>query len=259
LQTRRTSIDSPFGCITSSGAPAGPNDFVLGYTQVFAYDQFRNQNPIVGLMGVSFEVDGKTVEPDCIGDACVALAASDLALQGPPSEHPSGDAAAPEGGIGLEGGLALEEGGTSGGATTDATPPRSDAAVPPHVPAPPSCVGDDARCFPACTTDSDDDCPKHQINLVLDKANNSEHDDAAEAIEGRMVLEQMWINYYADNAKIEHDVKLLNDATTGWSPEHAADLRAPRAAGPFHVWGIAHDNRGGTQWVRVTLATKSPW
>lgn len=246
------SPDSPFGCVSDTGAQLSANDFVLGYTEVFAYDEFRNHNPIIGLDGAtSFEVDGKTVEPDCIGDACVALAASELALQGPPSTS-SGDAATPEGG------LALEEGGVSGGAATDATPPGSDAPLPPHVPPPPSCQEGDPRCFPACTAADDDDCQKVSINLVVDMS-SAEADDAAQAIEGRTVLEQMWINYYADNAKIEHDVKLLNDATTGWSPEHAADLRVPRTTGPFHVWGIAHDNRGGTQWVRVTLATRTPW
>ena len=85
----------------------------------------------------------------------------------------------------------------------------------------------------ACT-DNDDDCPKHTVNLVVDMS-SAEHDDAAEATEGRVVLEQMWINYYADSGKLEHDVKLLNDATSGWNPEHAAELRVPKSVGPFHV------------------------
>jgi hypothetical protein len=215
------SPDSPFGCRSNTNAPLGPNDFVVGYSEVFAYERLTNHNPIVGLDGAtSFEVDGNPVQPDCVGDDCVALTQSELALRPP----------------------------TMG----DPPPPGIAPAVPP----PPSCDSDDPRCFEACTTDDEDKCPKHTINLVVDKA-SAELDGAATATEGRDVLEQMWVNYYADGGKLEHEVKLLNDATTGWNPNHSSDLRVPKDVGPFRVWAVAHDNRGGSQWVGVTLATRA--
>jgi hypothetical protein len=266
----RPSSTSPFGCVSNTGAPLGANDFVIGYTEVFAYDALTNHNPIIGLNGeTTFEVDGNAVVPDCVGDACVALAAEELSLRGPiggtkpPGMRPAD--AGLDGSVLLDGSLILD-GSMSGGADAasppgdasppaDAAPPGSGSA-PPSVPPPPSCDSDDPRCFDACTTDDQNKCPKHTVNLVVDMS-SAESDDVATILQGSTVQEQMWINYYADAGKLEHDVKLLNDATTGWNPEHSADLLAPQNVGTFHVWAVAHDNRGGAQWVRLTLATRT--
>jgi hypothetical protein len=254
LDVRPTAVN-PFVCLSDTGKRLGADDFVLGYTEIFAYDELTNQNPIIGLNGAPvFEVDGTAVEPDCIGEACVALAAEELALRPPISGGSS-----PDGGLMAPGVLDAGLDGVDGGTRDAGTAPPS------NVPPPPSCDKNDTsdptrpaepRCFNACTTDDENKCPKHTINLVVDES-SAEPDDAAEAIAGRKVLEQMWINYYADHGKLEHDVKLLNDATSGWNPEHAADLLVPKSVGSFHVWAVAHDNRGGAQWVRVTLATRS--
>jgi hypothetical protein len=251
----RPTANPPFACVSDSGKTLGADDFVLGYTEIFAYEELTNQNPIIGLNGAPvFEVDGTAVEPDCIGEACVALAAEELALRPPIS-----GASSPDGGLMAPGVLDAGLDGVDGGTRDAGTAPPS------NVPPPPSCDKDDTsdptrpadpRCFNACTSDDENKCPKHTINLVVDES-SAEPDDAAEAIAGRKVLEQMWINYYADQGKLEHDVKLLNDATSGWNPEHAADLLVPKSVGSFHVWAVAHDNRGGAQWVRVTLATRS--
>ena len=125
---------------------------------------------------------------------------------------------------------------------------------------PPACVQnpDEPRCFDICTTGNRDTCPKHTVKLILDKSKIREHDQAQEAISGDALEEQMWINYYTDGGKLEHDVKLLNDARTGYNDAHSADLRTPLELAPFHVWAVAHDNRGGTQWARVTLSTRVP-
>jgi hypothetical protein len=163
-----------------------------------------------------------------------------------------------DGGITLDGGLTpLLDGGLSDGASLDASKhPDSSGAPPMGVPPPPSCDSDDPRCFDVCATDDQDKCPKHTIKLIVDES-SAEADEAAEAIDGRKLQEQMWINYYADSGKVDHDVKLLNDATSGWNEEHQADLLAPQGVGPFRVWAVVHDNRGGTEWVRVTLATRT--
>jgi len=236
--------NSAFSCQSPSGEPLGPDDFVLGYTEVFAYEKFRNQNPKV----TGFEVDGQPIDVDCVGDACVALEQEDFGIGFPAGPSmPSG----PEGGLPSDAG-ALRDGGSLHEASVGL-----DASTAPQLMRP-TCANGDPRCFQACTVDDDSKCPKHTVNLVVDKS-SAEVDGVAEAIEGRNVGEQMWINYYTDAGKLDHDVKLLNDATTGWNDNHSADLHSPQALGTFHVWAAAHDNRGGVEWARITLATTSPY
>ena len=54
-------------CEGPDGEELGSDDFVIGYSQIFIYDQFRNNNPII----TGFRVDGKDVTPDCVDEACV--------------------------------------------------------------------------------------------------------------------------------------------------------------------------------------------
>jgi hypothetical protein len=83
---------------------------------------------------------------------------------------------------------------------------------------------------------------------------SAEPDDVARLRDGSDVTEQMWINYYADD-KVEMGtaVKLLNDATTGFNDDHGTTLKAPKEAGEFRVWAVAHDSRGGASWARLRL------
>jgi hypothetical protein len=47
----------PIGCFDSSGNQLGPDDWVLGYTRVYAYDTLTNNNPIIDHVDVA----GKTL------------------------------------------------------------------------------------------------------------------------------------------------------------------------------------------------------
>jgi hypothetical protein len=232
--------DLGFGCVSPEGKTLGADDFVIGYTQIFAYEKLRNANPEV----TGFEVDGKSVPVDCIGDDCVPLEARELDLHFGTTAPPP----APDGGLSADGGgLVADAGagaGRDGGLTTGTRPP--------------SCSPDDPRCFPQCTDGDQGKCDKHTVKLIVDPS-SAEIDSVAKETAGHDVLEQMWVNYYTDAGKLEHEVKLLNDATTGWNDKHEADLRTPQGLGTFHVWAAAHDNRGGVGWARVTLATTSPY
>jgi hypothetical protein len=277
-----------FDCESASHELLGADDFVIGYSEIFAYDELTNANPVVATRDpdngnqptTGFQVDGVDVPVDCIGDACLALESAEFRVSasvmrpmslveaGAPVEggllpfdagRPFDAGALPfgDGGLGLrdasarpaDAGLVRREAGTShdAGGTPAALPPNCDPEARP-----------DARCFAECIEDDQDKCPKHSMNLVVTRQ-SAETDGVAEALEGRKVGEQMWINYYTDAGKLEHDVKLLNDATAGWNPNHFADLRTPQTLGTFHVWAVAHDNRGGAQWARVTLSTTSPY
>ncbi|MFZ5894568.1 MAG: hypothetical protein ACOY0T_26125 [Myxococcota bacterium] len=122
----------------------------------------------------------------------------------------------------------------------------------PNVPAQePNCEIDSSRCFPACPDDGGDGCPDIHIKPLIDGP--AERDDVSALYYGRNFSEQMWINYYADAGKFSSDTRLLNDAQRGWNNDPGAKFRAPKTPGLVNLWVVAHDNRGGTDWARVTL------
>ncbi len=57
----------PLACYGPDGKPLGADDFVAGFSAIYAYDGYVNENPIV----TGFQVEGKTVTPTCIGDDCL--------------------------------------------------------------------------------------------------------------------------------------------------------------------------------------------
>ncbi len=57
----------PLACYDASGAALGSDDFVAGYSAVYAYDTFRNENPII----TGFRLNGQNVTPSCIGPTCL--------------------------------------------------------------------------------------------------------------------------------------------------------------------------------------------
>ena len=57
----------PVACFDSSGKQLGADDFVAGYTAIYAFEKYQNENPIV----TGFQLGGKDATPDCIGDACL--------------------------------------------------------------------------------------------------------------------------------------------------------------------------------------------
>ena len=64
----------PFACLDSAGNPLGSDDFVAGYTSIYSYQTFSNNNPVIG----GFEFNGQPLDPSavCIGDACAPIAES---------------------------------------------------------------------------------------------------------------------------------------------------------------------------------------
>jgi hypothetical protein len=95
-------------------------------------------------------------------------------------------------------------------------------------------------------------CDPIAIKPVIDQSQPAENDAVLGRIRGGEFAEQMWINYYADRGTLTRDLKLLNDAITGWNPNYGGEYKATEL-GTAHLWAVAHDNRGGAQWVRTTL------
>jgi hypothetical protein len=230
----------PIQCVDDSGARVGADGFVVGYTQVFAYEALRNENPkIRGFIIRDTPYEPGTDPPyECIGQDCVELAKRDFGI---PSENPGPDGGTP--------GDGMPDGGTPGDGTPDAGAPAepvpgdSDAGV--------TCdPATDPWCVDHCVEEDIDDCPKHSIKVDMNEAENNEIDEAVPGGGG----EQMWVNYYVDHGKIESDVKLVRDATEGWQGDRSdTTFFAPQEPGPFLIWAAAHDNRGGVEWTRVQL------
>ena len=58
----------PFGCFDKeTGEELTQNDFVAGYTAIYAYDELTHKNPTIS----GFEYVGDPIIPDCIGLGCV--------------------------------------------------------------------------------------------------------------------------------------------------------------------------------------------
>jgi hypothetical protein len=64
------SLTFPIGCYDADGNPLGSDDFVAGYTSIYAYQKYTNKNPEVD----GFMFDGKKSTPDCVGRACLTAA-----------------------------------------------------------------------------------------------------------------------------------------------------------------------------------------
>lgn len=180
------------------------DDFVVGYSAVYSYLDYRNSNP--GFDGLSFR-----------GQA--------LRLDGPVQEATS----------------------SRGRLTADDFCVGTDCSTAPSARPCPSQL-----TIPACV----DNCPGWTIEPEIPQR-SAEVDEVASALGSATLREQMWINYYTTGGKFESgDVKLLNDATTGWNSRHSAKLIAPGHGGTYFVWVVAHDNRGGTQWARLRLCVE---
>jgi hypothetical protein len=111
-------------------------------------------------------------------------------------------------------------------------------------------VEGEARCIASCEDDGEPSCPALQIAPLIDET--VEEDPRTSELVGAPTGEQMWVNYYVDQGSIS-EVRLVNDATTGWNAAYRGELRAPKATGPMKVWAVVHDNRGGIDFARITL------
>ncbi len=188
----------PIRCLDEDGTPLGSDDFVVGYSSIYSFEDATNQNPsfTVDEEGrASFEVAGTPLVADCVGEAC----------QGAPAVEVD-------------------------------------------------CDEEPARCIAACEDDGDASCPEIDVKPAIDES-VVEQDQVSSSLFGSTVSEQMWVNYYVDRGGMS-EVRLLNDATTGWNPKYRGQLRAPKEPGPLQIWSVIHDNRGGMEFSRLTLRVR---
>jgi hypothetical protein len=98
-------------------------------------------------------------------------------------------------------------------------------------------------------------CDKLRFGPIVDPA-SAELYTAASAHPSTELQEQNSVKYYASDAELSQEVKLLNDATQGWNEESDTEFRAGKEAGVTYLWSVAHDNRGGAEWARLRVCTR---
>ena len=188
----------PIRCLDEDEQPLGSEDFVVGYSSIYSFEDVSNDNPTFssGPDGKGeFLIDENLAPGDCLGADCQGAAAMEVDCS----------------------------------------------------------VKGESRCIEACDDDGDFACPAIDVAPRIEQL--VETDPVTSEIYGSDVTEQMWVNYYVDRGAI-NEVRLLNDASSGWNGKYRGQLRAPKDPGPLQVWAVAHDNRGGTQWSRITLQVK---
>lgn len=181
-------------CLDEQGDPLGSNDFVVGYSAIYAYKDLRNQNPIL----TGFRVNDQDVTVDCMDDDCV--------------------------------GSSFKE------------PQDCEAGV---------------ACIETCADDGKIPCPEIAITPLVDRK-SVEKDEVAQVSYGTELEESLWVSYFTNRGGVKGDVRLINDATTGWNPSYGTALYAPREPGPLYIWAVVRDNRGGAAWVRVPAYARAP-
>jgi hypothetical protein len=224
---RANERDFPFGCFDNDGNRLGSDDFVAGYTSLYAYKDpliaDTNENPPV----TGFIFKDRRVPVFCTDNLPVV-----------PGEDPPPSC------------LNLPEGwkDTNNLRCSD-TPPTGPEDMRIEVP-----------CVPPCEDDGDEACPSHEFRPELGKplADFPEPDAVSNLTRGRNIREQMWINYYAEKGGVESEVRLLNDAFAGVNEDFGTEFWAPKEEGPTVIWAVVHDNRGGMSWVGMPIWVKTP-
>lgn len=209
--------DFPLVCRDASGKALGPDDFVAGYSSIYLYDGYKNQNPELSR---TFTFNGQADVPaDCVGDECLVTACS----------------------------LGLPEPTRSGGC---------DEPSPLEPTEPIDCAGGDARCVPHCDDNGGPDCPELTLKPAILRASVEPDQLAADTGGERGLTEQMWVRYYATSGTLASEVRLVNDAKRGWNEDYGTTFRAPKRPGPVTVWAVVQDNRGGAAWTRMSLVVR---
>lgn len=213
----------PPRCLDENGNAPGSNHFVAGYTAIYTYDTFRNGNPIV--RGLSLE--GKPLRDLCI--------------------DPLSAAAIESGELGAVLGRAGEDAGSQSASEPPAVCDNGVAVDPMEEP---DCSDPAELCITGSPED-DPDAKEYELRPEIFRS-SVEEDEISKVAYGRDYEEQMWINYYVSQGGMRSDVRLLNDATTGFNEEFPTLIVPENETGRITLWAVVHDNRGGVAWARGT-------
>jgi hypothetical protein len=172
-RTSDNPVQVPLGCFDKDHNQLSPDDYVIGFTRVYAYDTLTNANPVIDHV----DVEGQPVD--------------------------------------------LTQGFTT------------------------------ARC----TASRRDNCPKVRIGPVV-PASSWELNPEARDVNGNIVHEEIWADFYVTFGQVTSAARLLYDARTGsvGGPDVTNnEFLAPADPGDGFIWIVVHDSRGGATWAQVPV------
>jgi len=105
-------------------------------------------------------------------------------------------------------------------------------------------------CFDACDLDGGEGCPEVALRPLIPES-VAERDEYAELAFGEDLGEAVWVSYFTDRGRVTGDVRLVNDAVTGWNAGYGTAFLAPSTPGPVRIWAAVRDNRGGVSYARI--------
>jgi hypothetical protein len=103
--------------------------------------------------------------------------------------------------------------------------------------------------FPRCSKDS---CRKLKLKASVDPSSAETNTGLYDA-KGKVMSEQMWVEYLTTGGKVNSGPRLVNDATKGWNEDNGVDYKPPEEAGKQFVFAVVRDNRGGVAWVKQAV------
>jgi hypothetical protein len=102
-----------------------------------------------------------------------------------------------------------------------------------------------------CLTEKERDCKENKIDIRV--SDSSWELNPSEVTRDGEIREQIWVDWYSDLGKFDNDARLLFEASVGRVSDSAVTFRAPKDPTDGTLWGVVHDNRGGSAWIIVPL------
>lgn len=99
------------------------------------------------------------------------------------------------------------------------------------------------RVLDVCTEEKASDCPKLELNPLVDTGVASEIDPLTGD------PEQVWITYFATSGEFSPEGRLVSDPDTGTNDDITTKFRIPQEPGVHRLWAILQDGRGGADWA----------
>lgn len=103
-----------------------------------------------------------------------------------------------------------------------------------------------------CTSSDITKCASTPLDVVV-PASSQERDPGNLDVNGDVLGEEIYVDYYVTSGKVQNDTVILFDPRAGRLPGTGDKFYSPQTAGDHRLWAVVHDNRGGVAWVEVPV------
>jgi hypothetical protein len=102
-----------------------------------------------------------------------------------------------------------------------------------------------------CTSSKVTDCPKTTLDVSVPQSSQETVGPIAPG--GDPEGEQIWVDWYASEGRVEDEARLLYDPKAGRLPSTSTNFQASLNPGDATLWAVVHDSRGGVTWTAIPL------